>query len=314
MFSFKLLTFQNVSLFTSVFSCLLFATIYVLSLYLWSTQNRFNRSEPSVIKRRFISVLITCVISYLLVYLLADEVASSTQTGHHLNEWIGFKLDSSLLKSSLVAMCLTMILFAGPILQYLTSLYYLNLRFRDYESESNLDRLHSLKRRLVYEMKDLTFWRNYIVSPFTEEFVFRSCMLPLLVSHFGFGQTCALAPAFFAVAHLHHIVEGYFLGEPLQVLLIQHLFQFSYTYVFGVFSCYLFMRTGHFAGSFVAHSFCNFMGVPNLNQLVNAFSVRLRLAIALVYLAGLVAFFCLISTLTQPSMFNNRTFNEFFSI
>jgi len=300
------LNFKHLTLFTSVFSCLLFALIYVLSLYLWSNKNRYNRSEPSVIKRRFISVLITCVISFIYIYLIALQ---SDQNSFSIWEWIGFKFDLNLIKSSIASILLTVILFSGPLVQYITSSYFLNLRFKDYEqNETNKLNLTNFKKRLRQDFTDLTFWRNYIVSPFTEEFVFRSCMLPLLVNHFGFGYSCILAPSFFAIAHLHHIFEGYIMGEELKTLLIIHLFQFSYTYIFGLYSCYLFLRTGQIWPSFISHSFCNFMGVPNISQLLVAFNLKFRLVISFIYVFGLVMFFYLMATMTEPSLYNNLTY------
>ena len=79
----------------------------------------------------------------------------------------------------------------------------------------------------------LVNWRNYIISPFTEEFVFRSCMIPLVYPFLGTFNSMMVTPLFFGLAHLHHIIEGYVVNKlPLDVLIGQHLFQFSYTYLF----------------------------------------------------------------------------------
>lgn len=41
--------------------------------------------------------------------------------------------------------------------------------------------------------------------------------------------------------------------------------QFIYTTVFGFYCCYLFIRTGSVFPPITAHSFCNVMGLPQLN-------------------------------------------------
>jgi len=313
------LNFEHLTKQTSLFSCLLFASIYVLSLYLWSNKNRYNRSDPSVIKRRFISVFITCFICLILVYNLSNN-SENINSSFTLFEWIGIKFDLfNLCKATFIGILLTCILFAGPLVQYLISSLYLNFKFNEYDNNyyhhhhhHQTTRYSTIKRlinQFIIELKDLTFWRNYIVSPFTEEFVFRSCMLPLLVNHFGFGYSCMIAPLFFGIAHLHHIIEGYCLNtDPIGFLLIQHLFQFTYTYVFGLYSSYLFLRTGHLIPSFVSHSFCNFMGVPNLAQLLNVFSLKFRMIISFFYVFGLIMFFYFITSFTQPYLFENKTY------
>jgi prenyl protein peptidase len=166
-----------------------------------------------------------------------------------------------------------------------------------------------LRNALKESVSDMTFWRNYVVSPFTEEFVFRSCMLPLLVHQLGFTKAILAGPLFFGVAHLHHIVEGYFADElPLDLLVVQHCFQFAYTYLFGVYSSFLFLRTGDFFPCLVCHSFCNFMGFPNFRQLAHGFGARVKCALILVYVVGLGAFAATVGPLTEPSDFNNQVF------
>ena len=46
-------------------------------------------------------------------------------------------------------------------------------------------------------------------------------------------------------------------------------FQSTYTTIFGMYSAFLFIRTGHIAAPVVAHGFCNFMGFPDFNELLN---------------------------------------------
>lgn len=44
--------------------------------------------------------------------------------------------------------------------------------------------------------------------------------------------------------------------------IIRSLFQFTYTSLFGFFVAFVFLRTGNIYACIVAHTFCNWMGLP----------------------------------------------------
>ena len=212
--------------------------------------------------------------------------------------WIGLRFDlNNLLKSIFCSLFLTLVLFAGPVLQN-----FMNRKIK-----------YALKSDNKLEtFTNLTAWRNYIISPLTEEFVFRSCMIPLLIPQLGCVKTVLITPLFFGMAHLHHIIEGYCLNqEALQVLCAQHLFQFTYTYIYGAYSSYLFIRTGSFFSSFLSHAFCNLMGFPNFSEMYYEFGGLHRIVLIVSYIVGLVSFFCFISTLTKPTFFDNHLFKKY---
>jgi prenyl protein peptidase len=315
------LSFEHLNLVKSILACLFMGSFYVISLYLWSKQNRFNRNDPAVIKRRFISVILTCILSLLFIYAIGQTnltAESTSKNSHQLIDWIGFRLDLNTMKAVLVAIFLTAVLFAGPLVQYAISEYMLRSVFQSYDYDTYKEKKNewhvsrsicSYFALIKAELNDICFWRNYVISPFTEEFVFRSCMLPLLVAHFDMARSVLIAPLFFGLAHLHHIVEGYFLNDiALNLLIGQHLFQFLYTYVFGMYSSYLFLRTGSFFSSFVSHSFCNFMGFPNLRQLFNDFENKTKSFIVTAYFVGLVSFLLIMNDLTWPEYYENMIY------
>lgn len=97
------------------------ALFYVLSLYLWSKKNRFQRDDPHVIGRRFISVTISCIVSVLFLFFVSKS--TNVGDGHFLNEWIGFKFDSTDLLAYITGTLLTIVLFIGPIVQDMTNIY-----------------------------------------------------------------------------------------------------------------------------------------------------------------------------------------------
>ena len=37
-------------------------------------------------------------------------------------------------------------------------------------------------------IRDWKWWRNHVVAPFSEEFTFRACMLPMLLRHYTHTQ------------------------------------------------------------------------------------------------------------------------------
>ena len=113
--------------------------------------------------------------------------------------------------------------------------------------------------------------------------------------------------------------------------------QFTYTTVFGVYSAYLFVRTGHLASCVAVHAFCNYMvritvhslcqhwprpkkchyviwesfgfqGFPDFSEVLTHREPSKRLALSAAYVAGLAAFFFLLNPMTEPSLYSNQVF------
>jgi prenyl protein peptidase len=315
---FAKINFENLNLFESIAACFLMGSFYVLSLYLWGKQNRYNRNHPSVIKRRFLSVTVSSLFSVCLLYWLGQTAASQKQHEaahyHSLNNWVGVRFDAkNFFFSVFGSLALTIILFMGPVLQNFYNFYQFEMD--EFEAEAGnannkyaqcwLNVLKSGRKAMI----SLDTWRNFIVGPFTEEFVFRSCMLPLLASKLSMAQAVFITPLFFGLAHLHHIVEGYKMNHsPLKHLVLLHTFQFSYTYIFGAYSSFLFLRTGQLFASFLCHSFCNLMGFPRINEVVSEIGNIYYKLIAFAYVLGLLLFIYLLFPLTSPDWFDNRIY------
>lgn len=281
------MSFKHLTLLQSTLACTSMALLYVVSLYLWSHDNRYNRNLPKVIKRRFLSVLSTSAICFIIVYFL-----SKNDEHHSLNELIGVRFDyQTFIHVLTIPLILTMILFAGPILQAFTL------------------QNHSITFNCF---KNIIWWRNIVVSPFTEEFVFRSCMIPLLVNSLGLKLTIFLTPLTFGLAHLHHILESVFNNNDrnLKIIILEHMFQLFYTYLFGLYSSFLFVRCANLIPCFVCHAFCNFMGFPNIPEVLyaNELSKFMRYFIIFTYFVGLISFIFLIGSLTEPNIYDNKIF------
>lgn len=104
-------------------------------------------------------------------------------------------------------------------------------------------------------------------GPITEEIIFRSLITQLhLLSRLSPTKTIFLTPLYFGIAHIHHFYE-YKLTNPREEtlpVLLRSLFQFTYTTLFGWYATFVFIRTGSLAAVVVAHSFCNWCGLPRL--------------------------------------------------
>lgn len=129
-------------------------------------------------------------------------------------------------------------------------------------------------------------------------------MLPLLLQTFPPTAAIFVTPLFFGIAHFHHLNEHLRQGMKKSLAIQMSVVQFAYTSVFGIYSAYLFLRTGHFVAPFVAHAFCNHMGLPDIQELFNQPEDRGKLLIKL-YIGGLVGWIVLLPLATSPSWYSN---------
>ena len=264
---------SSLSLSSALLACFGLAGSFVLSLYL--ADGGRSRDHPLTVKRRVTAVTMVTIASPLLLYVLAGYPPLPS-----LLHLLGIKGDG-LLHSIMVPFILIPLLYAGPILQTVLS-----------------EGFNSL---LADERPDIVL-RNYVVAPVAEEVVFRGCMVPLLLPHLGSTWTVVLGPLFFGLAHVHHLIGRYIHeGEPLLLGLVNALFQTTYTSIFGMFSSYLFICTGHLATPIVSHSLCNVLGLPNFTGLSRH---KYRYLVGVAYVAGLAGFIYFLPKLTNPVYYN----------
>ncbi|XP_058811819.1 CAAX prenyl protease 2 [Topomyia yanbarensis] len=270
----------------SVGACFTISVIYVASLYVW--KSRHDRDHPFTIKRRFFSVFVVMLIAPLFVLLLSCDAVFQKYT---MWEIMGFRLEG-LLTAICLPLLLTSILFLGPLSVTLTN---------------GVWRIYSEPMYWVNAVQNLMWLRNHLVAPLSEEFTFRACMLPLLLQTFRPHVAMLITPLLFGLAHLHHIKERLRDGTPMKTVLTVSFFQFFYTTIFGIYSAYLFVRSGHFAAAFVAHAFCNHMGFPDIQEVLNQTHHRKIIFFGL-YLLGLVGWILLLPAVTTPSWYANHLF------
>lgn len=92
-------------------------------------------------------------------------------------------------------------------------------------------------------------------------------IIPLhVLAHFSGKQIIFLTPLYFGIAHIHHLYEFRLTHPqtPLLLAVLRSLFQFTYTSLFGFFAAFVFLRTGNVYSAILAHTFCNWMGLPRL--------------------------------------------------
>ncbi len=259
------------------------ALLYVLSMYVWRSEH--DRDHPSTIKRRFVSaggmILVSLAFSHCFV-------SSRHLLEHDMWSLIGVRRAGLELALALPTL-LTVLLFLGPLATLVCC-----------------DRARLLSHPYYWRrsLSDLIWWRNHVVAPFTEEFTFRACMVPILLGHFSERGAVVLSPLLFGVAHLHHMVERVRRGQDLRTAALISLFQMVYTSVFGAYSAFLFLRTGHLAAPVVIHGFCNFMGFPDFSELLTQPPKRRTLLLG-AYMLGAGLFSLLLFPLTEPHIYHN---------
>jgi prenyl protein peptidase len=245
-----LLSLEQLTWPVAVAASLGLSTAYVAILYVLPGK---ARDEPATIRQRVVAVSAVTLVAPLAVYALANV----DPAGEHLWSLIGLRV-----RGISNTLGLTMLLFAGPLLQ------------------------ECANGQLEPPTADLLALRNLVVAPITEEILFRGCILPLMLPAVGATKAVLLSPLFFGVAHLHHVFQG---KHPLACL-----FQFVYTTVFGWLTCFFFVRTGSVLGPIACHAFCNFMGFPDV---AGAFAGS-RPWVRAAYIGGLLAFGYLLVPLT----------------
>uniref|UniRef100_A0A8D3C843 CAAX prenyl protease 2 n=1 Tax=Scophthalmus maximus TaxID=52904 RepID=A0A8D3C843_SCOMX len=275
----------------SVLSCLLLACSYVGSLYVWRSD--LPRDHPTVIKRRFTSVLIVSGLSPLFV--LAWREFTGVRTDSSLLALMGIRFEG-LIPAVILPVLLTMVLFLGPLMQLAMDCPW-----------SFMDGIRVASDPCFWTLcfSDMRWLRNQVVAPLTEELVFRACMLPMLVPCAGPSLAIFTCPLFFGVAHFHHVIELLrFRQGTLSGIFLSAVFQFSYTAVFGAYTAFIFIRTGHLMGPVLCHSFCNYMGFPAVST---ALEHPQRLTVLSSYLLGVLLFLFFLFPFTDPAFYGLPT-------
>ncbi|KAF9869352.1 prenyl proteinase rce1 [Colletotrichum karsti] len=230
---------------------IMYTIIYVLPLYI-SPSSRpsptLSRDDPRVIRARITSVLsstaVCSALTYIVLARLPDGALPITPL-HAMGYWPIGLVDSA------SCLLLTAVLFAGPLYETL-------LIDGLWETWKTFEPLLSI-------WTHWTTWRNIVMGPLTEEMLFRSASVPLLLcARMSLTQTIFLSPLIFGLAHVHHFYEFRLTHPrvPLVAAIARSVLQFTYTSLFGGYATFLFLRSGSLLAIALVHAFCNAMGLP----------------------------------------------------
>ncbi|OIW33329.1 hypothetical protein CONLIGDRAFT_711245 [Coniochaeta ligniaria NRRL 30616] len=238
---------------TAILLLAAYAILYFLPFYLSATTRpspNLSRDAPSVIRSRIRSVLLSCTICTLTTCLILTHFRASSSDILHLTG-----LYPLALTSSLRALAVTALLFLGPL-------------FNTLVAERSYTLWLSLPPQPLAEIwSDWTTWRNLVAGPVTEEILFRSASIPLmLLARASINETIFLSPVIFGLAHFHHFYEFRLTnpGVPFAAALARSVFQLGFTTLFGAYATFIYMRTGSLLAVCAVHAFCNCMGLPRL--------------------------------------------------
>jgi prenyl protein peptidase len=217
-----------------------------------------SRDDDRVIWFRMKRIAIICLMGFGTIYLVERSIESTYIS-------LGLVLSCSAAESTLASLLLTMVLFSGPLMQEYVTL-----------GEN-------------FDIGSLQSWRNYLIAPVAEEFIFRACCIHLwFLDEVPQSRIVFLSPLLFGFAHVHHLKEHLLnSGEDVTTCVTRTLFQFTYTTVFGWYVSYLYLRTKSLYAVSAVHIFCNIMGFPNVIAIKDAKHPMLLLT---VYVAGLFTF------------------------
>ncbi|KAM6484259.1 CaaX prenyl protease [Trichoderma sp. SZMC 28011] len=233
-----------------------YTLIYVLPLYA-SSETRAapgkSRDAPEAIRARIFVVSLSTTACSLVTFLLLPYVctsaaATSCSPLHLMGYWpLG-------LVETLKSCLLTGLLFAAPLYECLI----IDGVWREWAS--GLQPLREI-------WAEWPTWRNLVAGPITEECLFRSAAIPLLlVAGSSISRIIFLSPVVFGLAHVHHFYEFRITHPqtPLVAAIARSVLQFSYTSLFGAYANFLFLRTGSLLAVILVHTFCNSMGLPRV--------------------------------------------------
>lgn len=89
------------------------------------------------------------------------------------------------------------------------------------------------------------------------------------------------------IAHVRHLLDK-------DYTLIRVKFQVVYTTIFGLYSCYTYIKSESLVAPIVLHIICNTLQFPKFNYLNNPNMSNLKGTINLVYLFGIISFIFLL--------------------
>lgn len=279
-------SYDSLSVTGGIVSCFGLAVMFVGVLYL--VPNNKSRDDPETICWRILATAIVTMVAPFYMLLWADS--NNSDKGDELHHVLGIKLDG-IIPAILYPLVLVSVLYCGVWIHSLMGTIFTKGSFKAYINVC------------LAEFRIDIALRNYLFAPFVEEFVFRACMLPMLTASIGMGIGVLVCPLFFGIAHVHHLIERYrWQKQPFTEALLVTIVQLCYTSVFGLYSAFLFVRTGHLISPVISHIYCNFMGLPDIDAIIDS---NYSIVLWFIYICSLLSFIILLFPLTEPSLYHS---------
>jgi prenyl protein peptidase len=218
---------------TAVIACILVPIAFCLPFYCYPALLRDSRNDIRVVAFRSASTIASCTMCILIVQL------SPAGCNLELSAWLGLRLTP---RAVLLPAVVSLSMYTGPLLQIIQG-----------------------RSPVPYCKADLHIkFRNLLIAPLVEELLFRGCIVRILASaQFHPATITLVAPLFFGLAHLHHILENVWIrGLPPRKATFEQLLQFSHTTAFGIIATLVFTSAGSVAAPTLLHVGCNWMGLP----------------------------------------------------
>ena len=284
-----------------VLLCLVLDIAFVLSLYVAdhglafftapTTLTLVHREDPRVILNRMRAVALVSAVAWiplLAVVVHSREAGPGADTSDVLSRgrqiFTTLYLKTPTLRSLVGPVAHISLLYAGPIIFWLRTTTTNNptsaWSSRPPPSPPPPPRARSRSRpqtspfpptALFFSVPfSLHVVRDVVVAPVTEEWIFRSVMLSVLL-HTGWSPEWSkvVAPILFGLAHVHHVVGRVVVQKESWSRAVAGVCgQVVYTTVFGMYAADLVLTSGSISTAIVAHAYCNYLGVPPLGEMV----------------------------------------------
>jgi prenyl protein peptidase len=280
----------SLSLSRAIIYCSTLSLCYVGSLYVLVPPKirKLHRDDMAQIQWRTMTTLVVCLLASITYPLLFCEDPETLSVfigpGQKLYFWES-------LVSATTILCHSISLYFGTIVTLILGVFF------ETKMKGHLQRSRHWKSQFIWSMNRTDQWiftRNYFVAPFTEEIIFRGCMVPVLsATKLTNISVTFIAPLFFGFAHVHHAIVKLQQGQNKMHVFFETCFQFLYTSLFGFYASYAYIKKRSLVGVILCHAFCNWMGLPSFEFLNPASNLhRFWKSLVIAHCLGMILFIC----------------------
>eukprot|EP00736_Rhodelphis_marinus_P009532 Rmarinus@m.28109 len=274
----------------SIYLCLFVGGFYV------GPKDLLSRDDERVIKKRFLVVGVVSAVCPVLLSIFGS-LRLWSEGPESIWYWLGVRSENFGMACCLPVFTAAF-LFLAPLVLCIQDI------IKDRRRAGGLCNAIQYAITPQNRSERLQWVRNIVVGPITEEIVFRACVMgTLLHSGMDGSQAVWLSALFFSGAHAHHVINWIrFHNCSVPQAILQTTFHMSFTFVFGLYVGFIFLRTRHLIAAVSLHMFCNAMGFPNFSRIL-----RSRV-LTIVLFVGVGFFAYTLRPLTSPSLYASDSF------